>query len=387
MEPVRVPCLGEGTVSHRMKIVFVNDHIYGYASGAPAVGGAERQQWLLARALTAAGWSVAVGVRDTLEAGERRTIDGVTFLGTGRRQIPSAWYRFLVSQQPDWWYWRCASHLWGIGVELAKLAGVRTIFAAGVDSDVHPQRALYRRSRWWPLYAWGLSRSDRIFLQHTGQLSELAPRWRPKACIVPSIAGEMTIGKAHADRGQYVAWVAMLRQPKRPDVLLEIARRTPAIRFVVCGGPTTFASPSGYGESMVAALQAQPNIDFLGKTTPDETRHVIADAAMLLSTSDAEGFPNTFLEAWSSGTPVISLKLDPGRIIERHELGRIPHTVERAVTEIAVLMSSPQLRDTIAVRARRYVAENHSEAAVAQMFTRAVNDATTSDVFIGSSHC
>ena len=35
-----------------MKIVFLNDLIYAYAIGAPsAVGGAERQQWLLARAL------------------------------------------------------------------------------------------------------------------------------------------------------------------------------------------------------------------------------------------------------------------------------------------------------------------------------------------------
>jgi glycosyltransferase involved in cell wall biosynthesis len=355
-----------------MKIVFANDIIYGWASGAPVVGGAERQQWLLARALAASGWSVTVGVRKALEVGERKTIAGVEFLGIGWDNIYRAWYRFLSSEQPDWWYWRCADHLWGCAVEIAKLAGVRTIFAAGFDTDVQPRRALFRRPHWWPLYAWGLSRTDRILVQHTGQLAALAPRWRPKAYIVPSIAGEITAVKPHSERAKYVAWVAMLRQPKRPDVLMEIARQAPAIRFMVCGGPTPFASPPGYSEWIVGALQAQPNITFLGKVAPQKTQQTIADAAMLLSTSDEEGFPNTFLEAWSSGTPVISLKLDPDHIIERQELGTVPGTVERAIADIMALMEAPQQRDAIAGRARRYVAETHSEAKVVAVFERAV---------------
>jgi glycosyltransferase involved in cell wall biosynthesis len=164
----------------------------------------------------------------------------------------------------------------------------------------------------------------------------------------------------------------MLRQPKRPDVLLEIARKAQAIRFIVCGGPTSFASAPGYSEWIVEALQAQPNITFLGKVAPQKTQQTIADAALLLSTSDEEGFPNTFLEAWSSGTPVISLKLDPDHIIERQELGTVPGTVERAIADIMALMEAPQQRDAIAVRARRYVAEAHSAAAVAMLFERAV---------------
>src|SRR5919202_4923091 len=116
-----------------MKIVFTDDPIYGYASGAPVVGGAERQQWFLARALAATGWAVTVGVREALAAGDRRTVEGVQFLGIGRDYLPRAWHRFLASERPDWWYWRCADHLWGCAVEVAKLAGVRAIFAAGGD--------------------------------------------------------------------------------------------------------------------------------------------------------------------------------------------------------------------------------------------------------------
>jgi len=365
-----------------MKIAFINDTVYAYASGAPsAVGGAERYQWLLARALAASGWSVVVGVREALEAGERCVIDGVQCVGIGRGAVFSArghifsvWYRFLSSERPDWWYWQCADHLWGPAVEIAKLVGVHTIFSAAVDRDVQPRHALFRRPRWWPLYAWGLSRTDKIFVQHGGQLATLAPRWRSKASILPGIVDTTVAVKPHPEREQYVAWVAVLRQPKRPDLLIEIARKLPAMRFVVCGGPTTFDAQPGYGERIMDALRAQPNIEYLGQVPPQKTLQIIADAAILLSTSDEEGFPSTFLEAWSGGTPVISLKLDLDRTIEREGLGTVPGTVERATADILALMASPQRRDAIAARARQYIANTHSAAAVVTVFEKAIAD-------------
>jgi len=355
-----------------MKIAFLNDIIYGYASGGSAVGGAERQQWLLGRALAGKGWSVTVGVRQQLQLGERRMIDGVTFVGIGQGQVPAAWYRFLAAERPDWLYWRCADHLWGVAVGIAKITGVRTIFAACVDSNVEPRRTLGRRRRWWPLFAWGLSRSDRIFVQHSGQLSALNARWRRKAAVVPSIAGSVPAGKPHGLRSPYVAWAAMLRQGKRPDLLLDIARRSSTVPFVVCGGPTTHKTSPEYTDAIVDALRRQPNVEYLGRVSPQKTQQVIGDAAMLLSTSDKEGFPNTFLEAWSSGTPVLTLQIDPDRIIEQRQLGAVVGSVDRAVEQIACLISSPQRREEIASRARRYVQEAHSEAAVIAAFERAI---------------
>lgn len=356
-----------------MKIVFLNDSIYTYGSGTcSAVGGAERQQWLLARALAETGWSVTVGVRDGLEAGTRKALQDVEFVGIGgdHGHILLAWYRFLLSERPDWWYWRCASHLWGPAVEIAKLAAVRTIFSVAFDRDVQPRQAVPWRPRCWPLYAWGLSRTDRIFVQHNGQLYRLASQWRSKAHIVPSIAAETPAFKPHPHREKYVAWVGMLRQPKRPDLLIEIARRMPTLRFVVCGGPSTHRSPVRYSERVVEALRAVPNIDYLGQVPSEKTLQLIANASLLLSTSEEEGFPSTFLEAWSSGTPVVSLKIDPDHVIERVGLGTVSASMEAAIADIKALMNSPERREEIAVRARRHVAKAHSEAAVIKAFER-----------------
>lgn len=352
-----------------MKLVLVNDGVYAYAAGSlSAVGGAERQQWLLARALAAKGWLVTVGVRNLMNAEERHIIDGVDFVGIGQGQILFAWFRFLAAEHPDWWYWRCADHLLGPAVEIAKLRGVQTIFSAGFDRDVQPRRALSRRPRWWPLYAWGLARTDRIFVQHRGQMLQLAPRWRAKACILPSIVGEIMSVKSHAERAQYVAWVAMLRQAKRPDVLIEVARKVPTLRFVVCGGPTTFMSPSGYSERIIKELRALPNVEYRGQVAPEEAQQVIANAAVLLSTSDEEGFPNTFLQAWSNGTPVVSLSVDPDNVIKQERIGAVSGSVEHVVADLGALMDSWQQRDEIAVHAQQYVMKTHSEAGIVPTF-------------------
>jgi len=121
------------------------------------------------------------------------------------------------------------------------------------------------------------------------------------------MATESQTAKPHSLRAKYVAWIAMLRRFKRPDLLIEIARKAPDIRFVVCGGPTTFTAAPGYGEQIAKTLRALPNVEYHGQVPPDEANRVIANAALFLSSSDEEGFPNTFLQAWAAGTPVVTV--------------------------------------------------------------------------------
>jgi len=224
------------------------------------------------------------------------------------------------------------------------------------------------------MYAWGLSRTDRIFVQHVGQLSDLCPRLRAKARIlpkvfIPKLNGQNEAIKSHDARDKYVAWVGTLIHLKRPDILVEIARKTPTIQFRVCGG-----LPHGGDERIVDELRAVPNIDYLGKVAPEKAEQVIAEASLLLCTSDTEGFPNTFAQAWSAGTPVLSLKIDPGDIITEKQIGVVAGDSERAALKIKELIDSPDRRQEVGVRARRYIAENNSAEAVVRLFEDALNN-------------
>ena len=240
------------------------------------------------------------------------------------------------------------------------------------DRDVSPRNALYRRPQLWPVYALGLISVDRIFVQHEGQRNQLSLRQQAKSTFLPGIVGQGIPGKEHSQRACYVAWVGVLRPLKRVDLLIEIARKAPNVHFVVCGGTTAFMSPPGYGEGLVNALSAIPNIKHLGHVDPQTTLRVIADASLLLSTSDEEGYPSVFLEAWSAGTPVVSLTVDPDEVIQRKVLGVVTGNVDRAVREIASLLEKPEKREEMANCAREHIRTVHSEDAAVQAFESAV---------------
>src|SRR5215210_1356164 len=98
----------------KIALINVNGMVYRYGCGDPtAVGGAERYQWLLARALAAYGWSTVVGVRSALGGGQRVAIDGVEFVGLGDGQFFKSLYTFLVAERPEWCFWYGSTHLLG----------------------------------------------------------------------------------------------------------------------------------------------------------------------------------------------------------------------------------------------------------------------------------
>jgi glycosyltransferase involved in cell wall biosynthesis len=370
-----------------MKLAFCDDNgtVYGYATGDRGAGGNGKWRWLLARVLIRSGWSVVVGVgqhapevrlddRSTriLDRRQERVIDGVRFMRMPRGHLVLAWSRFLAAERPDWWYWQGAEAIWGAMVLIAKTMGVRGIYSSAMDSDVQPRIALTRRQGWWPLFACGLHAVDRIVVQHAGQLSELSPKLQPKATVVPGLVPIPDRVKLQAERGNYVAWIAFLRQTKRPDLLIEIARESPEMHFVVCGAMTGYRAPSGYSEKIVEEMRSLPNVEYLGHVDQGRVLEIMADAAALLCTADVEGFPNTFLEAWSVGTPVVSLGIDPGGVIKERGLGFVSGTIEQAVSDIRSLVSSPEIFAAASNRSRKYIEEVHSEAAVARVFNNAI---------------
>lgn len=359
-----------------MKIVYVNDIVYGYATGNPsAKGGAERYGWHLTRALAAAGWSVTVGVLSALQEGEERIIEGVRFLGIGcRGHFLLAWYRFLKRERPEWCFWQCADHMWGPAAEIARWLGVRTAFSSMHDIHVRLRKSLVRRKNLWPLYAWGLQRSDVIFAQHDGQRECLPSSWKRKVYPLPGIVPLPSRVTPHAERNGSVVWVAVIRPAKRPDRLIEIARRLPMIRFVVCGAPALrfWNAREDEMENILTRLRSLPNVEYRGHVAPEQALRAIGDASLFLSTSDGEGFPSVFLEAWAAGTPVVSVEIDPDHKIRNGELGMVTDAVDGAVDAVRMLMASPERRKDMGMRARRHAEELHSPIAAVRAFETAV---------------
>ena len=79
-----------------------------------------------------------------------------------------------------------------------------------------------------------------------------------------------------------------------------------------------------------------------------------------------------FLEAWASGTPVVTLQIDPDRIIEKQALGVISGGVEGTVKDINALLESPEKREAIGVHAKLHVVEAHSAKTASKTLENAI---------------
>jgi glycosyltransferase involved in cell wall biosynthesis len=85
----------------------------------------------------------------------------------------------------------------------------------------------------------------------------------------------------------------------------------------------------------------------------------------IVSTSDFEGMPNTFLEGWARGVPAVAFAHDPDGVIERHRLGCFAGgSLERLVTLASSLWEERRDQAELAERCREYVLDYHSPEAV-----------------------
>ena len=95
---------------------------------------------------------------------------------------------------------------------------------------------------------------------------------------------------------------------KRPELLLELARRLPQRRFVMIGGAGSggLLAPRGYFERIRDQAAALPNVEFKGFLPFEQADAWFDHARVFVNTSRFEGMPNTFLQAWARGVPTLA---------------------------------------------------------------------------------
>jgi glycosyltransferase involved in cell wall biosynthesis len=160
-----------------------------------------------------------------------------------------------------------------------------------------------------------------------------------------------------------VLWIARGCRQKRPDRLLDLARECPEIIFDMVG---PFYADD-YAQGVLRRSKEIPNVIAHGAATREKVSEFYRNAACLCCTSDFEGFPNTFLEAWSHGLPIVST-FDPDGLIARKQLGMAASDVAGLAAAIKSLLSSPNRYREMSQNARAYFLENHQPDRVLPKF-------------------
>jgi hypothetical protein len=110
-----------------------------------------------------------------------------------------------------------------------------------------------------------------------------------------------------------------------------------------CRSPPATPAALGIGES--------PPLRRIILVADERIGEFLREAALFTHTSPAEGFPNSFLEAWSYGLPTITC-FDPDGIITRERLGERHETFEAWEEAVVRWMSDPLGRTTAGASGR-----------------------------------
>jgi glycosyltransferase involved in cell wall biosynthesis len=329
------------------------------------IGGESVQQTLLARALARRGHEVSMVVADygQMDGAEWQKIRtfrayradaGLPVL----RFIHPRWsglWSALARANAELYYISCASMEVGLVALFCRRFRKRFVFRSASDTDCERSRLRLRfaRDRW--LYAYGLSRAHAILVQSDSQAQALARSYG----LAGRVAGMLVEAPSSTvDRDIDALWVANVRRLKRPDRFLELADALPDLKMQMAGGPLRGEETLFHEVNRAAA--ARTNVHFHGRLSYWDANALYARAKVFVNTSEIEGFPNSYLQAWARGVPVVTL-IDPDGVIEREGLGATVRSLAEMHGAIRRLLGDPAAWQAASERCRAFVAREHSE--------------------------
>lgn len=363
-------------------ICFVAPRVYLIASGDAQqrfAGGAEVQQTHIARGLVGAGHEVTVLAGDYGQP-EETEIDGIRFIKIQQagRSIPvlryfhprlTSLWSGMKRADTEIYYQRCSQAATFVTGLYSRTFRKKFIFAAASDLDLDKSRThdLFKWKGGWrdlQLFFTGLKMADVIVAQHQEQLVDCRKWHDREAEWVPSCYAPQSEIKLHNDR--VVLWVSMIRTPKRPEIFFDLAEKFPNTRFRMIGGrssrPNDTESFRLYDE-LEERAKGLPNLEFLGFLPYREVDRHFDETCLFINTSDYEGFPNTFLQAWARGIPTVSF-VDCGAHDKQGRIGYLVQDKEEMRHIVAHLLSNQDSWEDAGARCRAHFQASHSVEAV-----------------------
>jgi glycosyltransferase involved in cell wall biosynthesis len=274
-------------------------------------------------------------------------------------------YKKIKKAKPDYLYSGIAGWTTLLLAITCRILHVKYI--QRISSDAHLDkrfRDTYSATHQIILY-WGLRMSHHILCQNNYQLLKIKKKFPHKSAIKilnPYYLQNQELPTSEQPRG-YIAWLGLYRYPKNMKLLYEIASLLKHQQFLVAGkeGSNSDEETSTY----LKKLQQLSNVKFPGFLERAQVLPFLAKAKFLLNTSRFEGFSNTFLEAWSVGTPILStVNVNPDSIISNHKLGIVYTDVFDLCRQHATV--SRELYQLMTENARQYVAHYHGYRIVTQ---------------------
>ncbi|MER6971166.1 glycosyltransferase family 4 protein [Nocardioides sp. NPDC000445] len=315
------------------RVCFLNP--FGYELFDPATrasrvfGGAEVQLYYLATALAALEKFSVSMIVESANLRHQQVVEGVKMipvrpeppaLARLRDRIPIPSLRYLSAMRTadaDIYLQRGGAVQTGDVALHCRVARRRFVFMAAHDWDCdhhHRGGSQYLAGTY---YVAGLHRADLVYAQSQFQQDQLQRHHHTSSAVQRTVYPAAPVSSP--DEREHVLWVGRCVDWKRPMAFLDLAEARPDVPFMMACAP--YEGAHDLYVSVAARADLMPNVEFLGFVPFAATDDLFRNARVIVNTSTVEGFPNTFVQAARVATPVLSLEVDPDRVLETGGFG------------------------------------------------------------------
>ena len=364
------------------RICIVSPFAYGALTGGDRghAGGVEQQTSMLARWLARRGHEVSLVTWDEGQP-DGEIIDGVRVLITCRRDAGRRFIRFIYPRwaglnramnraDADVYYQNCGDYFAGQVAAFCRVKKRPFLYSVASDPDCDRRLPKLHAIRERVLYRFGIRRANRIIVQTHRQREMLRENFDLESVVIPMPSALGPEGQALTRPAPpavpRMAWVGRIAPVKRLEVLLDVAEQLPNVQFEIAGQPDVY---NDYSRGLLERVRHLTNVTMHGLVSRRHMPILYRGATALLCTWEFEGFPNTFLEAWTFGTPVIST-IDPDSVFSRHGVGTHVNSADEMAAAIRRLLASPALWLELSQRGINYVATHHDPERALTAFER-----------------
>jgi len=270
----------------------------------------------------------------------------------------------------DIYYQNCGEYITGQVAMWCKSHHKKFLYSLANDADASPDFPMMNTLRERMLYKYGLLNANEIIAQTNTQMKSLKEGFNLTSSIMPMPCPGPSNAEYQAlewnDEKPTILWAARIHESKRLELLLEVAVELPEYNFVVGGSPS---HEDAYFCELRDKMEQLSNVSYLGMVARSDMPTLYRSSTVFCCSSAYEGFPNTFLEAWSQGLPIVST-FDPDNLIRDKKLGLPAMNKEDLVEGIKKLCSNKETWLEYSANARHYYQNNHSVDQVMERFEK-----------------
>ncbi len=205
------------------------------------------------------------------------------------------------------------------------------------------------------VYKYGLEHADIVLCQTNDQLKAIKENHNREDAILYKNIFDFSQEK-EIKKEDYILWVGRAHDSKKPEKFLELVKKNPKLKFVmICNNQ----SKELY-EKIETQANELKNLTFIEKIPFHEIQQYYDNAIAFVSTSDFEGFANTFIQSGLGKTPILTLNSNPDQFITKYNCGLFANGSEQKLNEnLNTIINNKKLQEQMGENAYNYVKANY----------------------------